>query len=84
LEGFAILRAIPSIGMIILDNQMPYIDGLVFLRKLRATPPFDNLPVLISTADEKTEVFIAAGANKVMTKPYNVLELNQFIDSVRR
>ncbi len=83
LEGFAILRAIPDIRLVVLDNQLPYINGLQFLNKLRSTTPFEKLPIIVSSGDDKTEVYIKAGADKVMIKPYSLKKLNDFIEMVK-
>jgi len=83
LEGFAILRAIPDIRLVILDYQMPYINGLEFLKKIRSTPLFEKLPVLISSAEDLFDKYTRAGADKVMIKPYNLSELNDFIITIK-
>jgi two-component system, chemotaxis family, chemotaxis protein CheY len=78
-EGYVILRAIPDIKLIILDYQMPYVDGIKFLKKIRSTPPFNDIQVIISSSEDLTDDYIAAGANKVMIKPYDLSELNEYI-----
>jgi len=79
LDGYAMLRTIPEIKLIILDNQMPYINGIEFLSKIRSTPPFENLTVVISSAEDLFDDYMQAGADKVMIKPYNLTELCEFI-----
>jgi DNA-binding response OmpR family regulator len=83
LEGYAILRAIPEIRLIILDYKMPYINGIEFLKKIRSTPLFESLVVLISSAEDLFDEYIQAGADKVLIKPYNLIELNDFIIAVK-
>ena len=83
LEGFAILRVIPDIKLVILDYQIPYLNGIEFLKKIRSTPPFNNLAILISSSEDLSDEYIQAGANKVMIKPYNLTELNDYIDEIK-
>jgi DNA-binding response OmpR family regulator len=62
LEGFSVATALdPSIGLeladriqpkaIILDMRMPIINGIQFLRQLRARPHLADVPVAIVTGD---------------------------------
>ncbi len=81
LEGYAILWAIPGIKLIILDYQMPYINGIEFLKKIRSTPPFEKLAIVISSAEDLFDEYMQAGADKVMIKPYNLNKLNDFVAS---
>jgi len=83
LEGFAILRAIPSIGLIILDNDMPYINGFDFLKKIKNDPLLKKIPIAFSTANANTEPFINAGAAECFIKPYNIEDFKRFIDEVK-
>jgi two-component system chemotaxis response regulator CheY len=83
LDGFAILRAIPTIELVILDNQMPYINGIDFLRKLRTTHPFEKLPILISSTEDNRDEYMESGADKAMIKPYNVKELIEFVSMIK-
>ncbi len=83
LEGFAILRAIPNIKLIVLDNLMPYMNGIDFLKKIRSTFPFEKLPILISSAEDCKQKYLIAGADKVLLKPYHVSELTNFIQLIK-
>lgn len=58
--------------MVVLDVDMPGMNGLEVCRTLRADPEFADLPVVIasgSIAPPFTEV-IAAGASDMLPKPY--------------
>jgi len=65
--------------LIVLDREMPVMDGMVFLAWLRATPMFAKTKVLMmsdqfSIADlvsERNEV-ILAGANGCIMKPFRL------------
>lgn len=78
-EGYTILRAMPEIQLVILDNQLPFVNGIDFLRKIRSTPQFENLSVLISSSEDLNDDYIEAGANKIMIKPYDFTALIEYI-----
>ena len=59
---------------VILDVQMPGGGGLSALRKIKADPQMQNLPVMILTGERDTETVMAAmssGANDYMVKPFD-------------
>ena len=64
----SILRRPPE--LMIVDVDMPYMDGLEFVRAVRSDPDFSRLPVMFLTArtdvDEPTR---ALGAVACLTKP---------------
>jgi diguanylate cyclase (GGDEF)-like protein/PAS domain S-box-containing protein len=58
--------------LVLLDVMMPGIDGLETLRRLRAAPWGKETPVILVTADERTETQILGlelGADDFVTKP---------------
>lgn len=58
--------------LVILDVQMPVMDGLETLRALRGTPDFKALPVVMLTAERNEEIvqqILALGVLDYMTKP---------------
>ena len=64
--------------IIILDYVMPGLDGLEFLRTLRAEPTRADVPVLMITASHENGVRYDAlnlGANDFLTKPIDRVEL---------
>lgn len=83
LEGFAILRAIPDIFLILLDNDMPFIKGINFLKKIKSDPILKKIPVLLSTAETNTQQFIDAGAAKCFVKPYDITRFKESIETLR-
>jgi CheY-like chemotaxis protein len=59
--------------LILLDVQMPELDGLTLTRLLRANPVHADLPILGCTATAGSEALAAmraAGMTDVVTKPY--------------
>ena len=64
--------------LVILDIMMPGIDGFEVLRRLRANPAYDGLPVLVQTAlsgvEDRNRAF-DAGTTDLVTKPLDRTEL---------
>jgi two-component system chemotaxis response regulator CheY len=64
--------------MVLLDWMMPKMDGIRFLRELRALPGGDAVYVLITSArgdDEAKDIALRAGANAYLPKPFNPPDL---------
>ena len=45
---------------ILLDRMMPDMDGLELLAKIKQDPRFQNIPVIIQTADGSADSFVMA------------------------
>src|SRR3989304_187764 len=65
--------------LILLDIQMPEMDGFETLRRLRANPNTAKIPVIFLTAQKKDADSIATGlamgADQYLTKPIDTEEL---------
>jgi putative two-component system response regulator len=64
--------------VVLLDIEMPEMDGLTFLRRLRNNPITEMLPVIVMTSINVREVKLAAleaGATDFVHKPFDQLEL---------
>jgi two-component system response regulator len=64
--------AFPLAGLVILDLNMPGMDGRVALETIRATPELRRLPVVVLTTSRLDEDIVAAyeaGVNSVIRKP---------------
>ncbi|UQZ90401.1 hypothetical protein C4J81_14775 [Deltaproteobacteria bacterium Smac51] len=64
--------------LVLMDIQMPEMDGLEATRQLRIKPEFANLPVVAMTAHAMSgdrELSLEAGMNDHVTKPINLPEL---------
>ena len=70
-DGFTILKSEP-VDLIVMDIQLPGIDGLEATRQLRADPLTANIPVIAVTsyamAGDRDKA-LAAGCNGYVTKP---------------
>ena len=66
--------------LVLMDLQMPVLDGLSATRRLRALPGFEALPVLAMTAHalaEERAACLAAGMQGHIAKPLDVMRLVQ-------
>jgi len=64
--------------LIIMDIQLPKIDGLEATRRLRQIPAFSRVPIIAVTAyamKGDKEKAIGAGCNAYLSKPINTREL---------
>jgi CheY-like chemotaxis protein/signal transduction histidine kinase len=64
--------------LVLMDLQMPVLDGLAATRRLRALPGFATLPVLAMTAHalpEEREQCLAAGMQGHIAKPLDIARL---------
>lgn len=71
-------RRAPMPDLLLLDLNMPGIDGLTLLRRMRADERFALLPVIILTVEDDAEIRLLAleeGANDYLPKPVQTLEL---------
>ena len=70
--------------VVLMDIQLPDIDGVETLKRLRADGRTESIPVLALTAQAMQgdrERFLAAGFDAYLSKPVDVVEL---VDVVRR
>lgn len=71
--------------LILMDIQMPVMDGLEATRRLRADPRFATLPIIALTALAMTgdrERCLEAGATEYVSKPTNLKRLSEMIASL--
>ncbi len=77
LEALEIIEA-EEPDLVLLDIEMPRLDGLTLCRKLKADPLHRLVPIVLITAfqDRETRLRgIAAGADEFLTKPFDAKEL---------
>jgi DNA-binding response OmpR family regulator len=70
---------------IVADYEMPVLNGLDFIRELRALPAHESVPLLILSATDETSkkiICLKAGADDYLVKPFNPEELEIRIQKV--
>ncbi len=70
--------------IVLMDIQMPSMDGLQAIQELRENPKFVDLPIIALTAfamQGDRESCIEAGANEYISKP---IQLKQLVHSMRK
>lgn len=72
-EALDILDKHPgNISLILLDLQMPVMDGYEFLEIATKNEKFNSIPIIVETAELKDEEkALLAGASDYVTKPYS-------------
>lgn len=73
-------------NVILMDIQMPVMDGLEAIRHLKADPRFVNIPIIALTAlamRGDRERCLEAGADEYLSKPVNLKMMVNLIDSLQ-
>lgn len=86
-EGMDYLEKGNVIDAIIADFDMPIMNGLDFIKQIRASTLFKNLPlVMLSGKDETSNKILCLkhGADDYVSKPFNPIELDLRIKNILR
>ncbi len=71
-------EALGNVDLILMDIKMPDVDGIEACRRIKAVERYQDVPILMVTAREKTKFLKAAfdaGALDYITKPLDKVEL---------
>ena len=74
-----------SIDLVLMDIQLPGIDGLTATRELRKRPETKSVPVIALTAlahPTDRAAALEAGCDAYLTKPYQMSQLIEAIDGL--
>ena len=72
-------------GLILTDLMMPEVDGITFIRHLRATPPHAEIPTIVVSAlvlARERAAAAQAGADAFVAKPFSINQLQATIQEV--
>lgn len=84
-EGWEALDANPDVEMLITDWNMPEMNGLELVKKVRADQRFVDMPIImVTTEGGKAEVITAlkAGVNNYIVKPFTPQVLKEKLGAV--
>lgn len=74
LQALELLPSHPDLDLIILDVNMPEMDGFETLQRIKADARFSRIPVMmVTTESDRARIVqaIQAGAVNYVTKPFN-------------
>jgi two-component system, chemotaxis family, chemotaxis protein CheY len=84
-QGWNVLNENTDTGMLITDWNMPEMNGLELVKKVRADARFADLPIImVTTEGGKAEVITAlkAGVNNYIVKPFTPQVLKEKLGAV--
>jgi CheY-like chemotaxis protein len=85
-SGEAADADIGSLGLIILDLNLPRHDGIEILQKLRESPAFEHIPVVVLTSSDSPRDRVQAnelGATRYLRKPTSLDEFLSLGDTFK-
>lgn len=74
-----------AFDLVLTDQNMPRMDGLTFIRSLRAIPSYQRVPILMLTTESSDDMKSkgrAAGANGWLVKPFDPQRLTEVVKKV--
>jgi chemotaxis family two-component system response regulator Rcp1 len=80
-------RSVPGIELVILDLNLPRMDGRAVLSTIRRDARFRKLPVVIFTTSQAArdiDMSYELGANAYLSKPGNLREFMSAVDALAR
>jgi two-component system chemotaxis response regulator CheY len=78
LDGLTVLQGLDSTDLIITDVNMPNLDGISLIRKVREIPKFKFTPIIVLTTESqgtKMNEGKEAGATGWIVKPFSAEKL---------
>uniref|UniRef100_UPI003B3ACCE5 response regulator n=1 Tax=Siphonobacter sp. TaxID=1869184 RepID=UPI003B3ACCE5 len=76
---------IPTPSLIILDINMPKMNGMQLLEKLKASSRWKHLPIIMLTTSQDIQMIQDAyqlGANSYLVKPYSYQKVSELFEGL--
>ena len=86
-EGYGLFAAHPEIVLVLLDLNMPEMNGLEFLERRRVEGMHPDIPVVLVTTEstrEDEQRGLDAGATEYLRKPFVPADLERLIARLQR
>jgi two-component system chemotaxis response regulator CheY len=74
LEALVMIHKMPAVDLVLVDWNMPEMDGCEFLERIRAEADFADVPVMMVTTEsemDRVNIALEAGANEYLMKPFD-------------
>jgi two-component system chemotaxis response regulator CheY len=85
--GLELLRKNTDVDLVLLDLNMPVMNGLEFLAEAKADAQIARIPIIIVTTEgteAQTQRGLDAGAGAYLTKPFDGTRLMQVISQLEK
>lgn len=84
-DGLDKLEKHPDVSMMLVDINMPLMNGLEFIQKVKAAGKYDHIPIIIVSTEgkeEDTQRGLAIGAKGYVKKPFQPSDLHKLIGTL--
>ena len=84
-DGADAMSIMKGVDLVLLDWNMPVMDGMSFVKEARQNPVFGNVPIIMVTNEGARKEVLQAlkeGVNDYLLKPFKTAALIQKIESV--
>lgn len=83
MDGLNALKNNPTVNVILLDWEMPGMNGLEFLAKVRSDPSKNELPIIMISSNDSPDKIAKAlqtGADEYLVKPISREDLQSKLE----
>lgn len=81
-DAYAALRSIPDIDLILIDHEMPFVNGLTFLSKVKSIKQFADIKVIAISGANNQKEYESQGVDGYVNKPVSIDKLTGVISQV--
>ncbi len=84
-DGLEKLEKNPDVNLVLLDINMPIMNGIEFIKKVKAAGTYDQIPIVMVSTEGKEEDTLrglALGAKGYVKKPFQPSDLHAIIEKI--